>query len=109
MVGETDEKNRTRGLMSDLACEPRPLHEETVRITINGEPMIADKNDTVAVALMSAGRRSWRHTQRGRLRGVFCGVGYCFDCLVVVDGVQNVRACVTRVREGIVIDTKDNP
>jgi D-hydroxyproline dehydrogenase subunit gamma len=24
---------------------------------------------------------------------VFCGIGVCFDCLVVVNGVQDVRAC----------------
>ena len=40
-------------------------------------------------------------------RGVYCGMGVCFDCLVVVDGVPNTRACVTWVREGMVVARQD--
>jgi NADH dehydrogenase/NADH:ubiquinone oxidoreductase subunit G len=28
-------------------------------------------------------------------------MGVCFDCLVEIDGVPNVQACMTRVREGM--------
>ena len=42
-----------------------------------------------------------RHTVGGEPRGVFCGMGVCFDCLVVVDGVPNTRACTTWVRDGM--------
>jgi NADH dehydrogenase/NADH:ubiquinone oxidoreductase subunit G len=38
---------------------------------------------------------------------VFCGIGVCFDCLVVVDGVPNTRACMTWVREGMHIERQD--
>ena len=44
---------------------------------------------------------STRTTRGGAPRGVFCGMGVCFDCLVVVDGIPNTRACVTWVREGM--------
>jgi NADH dehydrogenase/NADH:ubiquinone oxidoreductase subunit G len=34
-------------------------------------------------------------------------MGVCFDCLVVVDGVPNTRACVTWVRDGMVVARQD--
>jgi predicted molibdopterin-dependent oxidoreductase YjgC len=45
-----------------------------------------------------------RHTQSGSPRGVFCGMGVCFDCLVTVDGRPDVRACVTPVRDGMRVE-----
>jgi hypothetical protein len=36
----------------------------------------------------------------GEARGLFCGMGVCFDCLVTVDGADNQRACMTRARPG---------
>jgi NADH dehydrogenase/NADH:ubiquinone oxidoreductase subunit G len=33
-------------------------------------------------------------------------MGVCFDCLVTVDGVDNVRACLTPVEDGMVIATE---
>ena len=62
---------------------------------------------SVGAALVAAGVRSWRTTRReGRPRGVFCGIGVCFDCLVTVNGVRDVRACRRRAREGDVVTTQ---
>ncbi|HYY07352.1 MAG TPA: 2Fe-2S iron-sulfur cluster-binding protein, partial [Actinomycetota bacterium] len=36
-----------------------------------------------------------------RRRGLYCGTGDCPNCLVTVDGVPGVPACVTPVREGM--------
>ena len=35
------------------------------------------------------------------MRGAFCGMGVCFDCLVCIDGLPNQRACMTKVRAGM--------
>ncbi|MFB9839416.1 (2Fe-2S)-binding protein, partial [Actinoallomurus acaciae] len=50
-----------------------------------------------------------RTTRGGERRGLFCGMGVCFDCLVIVDGVPGTRACVTWVREGMDIARQDGP
>ena len=42
----------------------------------------------------------------GEARGYFCGMGVCQDCLVTVDGVPNVRACVTPVRDRLRVETQ---
>ncbi len=62
---------------------------------------------TVAAALWAAGERSWRTTRdRGAPRGLFCGIGVCFDCIVTIDGVPNQRACLVPTRPGMVVRTQ---
>lgn len=65
------------------------------------------EGQTVAGALIAAGRRTWRTTPRGgRSRGVFCGIGVCFDCLIEADGVSNQRACLLVATESLVVRTQ---
>jgi predicted molibdopterin-dependent oxidoreductase YjgC len=78
-----------------------------VTIVVNGEPLEAYAGETVAAALLASGRRAFRHADKsGAPRGVFCGMGVCYDCLVTVDGIPNVRACVTQIRDGMVVRTE---
>lgn len=75
-----------------------------IRFTVDGEEIRARQGDTIAAALLAAGKRVCRDTRRtGEPRGIFCGIGQCTDCLMEVDGTPNVRTCVTRVREGMVV------
>lgn len=63
---------------------------------------------SVGAALTAAGIRSWRTTRvTGRPRGLFCGIGICFDCLVVADGRPNERACLLPARPGMEITTQE--
>jgi hypothetical protein len=82
-----------------------------VSLTIDGVPATAYLGESVAAALVADGRNdlSTRTTDAGDRRGLFCGMGVCFDCLAVVDGVPNTRACVTWVQEGMVISRQDGP
>ncbi|MDQ7908491.1 FAD-dependent oxidoreductase [Phytohabitans sp. ZYX-F-186] len=57
--------------------------------------------ETFGAALTAAGVRSWRRTRfGGRPRGLFCGIGACFDCLLPVNGGPPVRACLTEAAPG---------
>jgi hypothetical protein len=59
--------------------------------------------EPLAVALLAHGVRAFRvMTGSGETRGGFCMIGRCADCLMTVDGVANVRACVTPLRAGLV-------
>ena len=59
--------------------------------------------EPLAVALLAHGVRIFRvMTGSGETRGGFCMIGRCADCLMTVDGVANVRACVTPLRAGLV-------
>ncbi|HEV3260220.1 MAG TPA: (2Fe-2S)-binding protein [Gemmataceae bacterium] len=83
------------------------LEAHRVHLTFDGEELQAFMGQTVAAALLATGRRAWRYTSRcGEPRGLFCGMGICFDCLVRVDGRPNERACQTPVAEGMRIETQ---
>lgn len=78
-----------------------------MEITVDGESVEALPGQTVAAALMATGRESWRTTRGAdKPRGVFCGIGACFDCLVVVNGTPDVRACQRTVSAGDEIGTQ---
>ncbi len=73
-----------------------------IQLRVDGQLIPAYEGETVAAALLASGRRVFRHrVPGGDPRGIFCGIGMCFDCLVTVDGTQIVRACVTPVRDGM--------
>ncbi|MBB2958615.1 (2Fe-2S)-binding protein [Pseudoclavibacter helvolus] len=75
--------------------------ERPVRITVDGESVEGIEGQSIAGVLLGSGRISWRETAvAGKPRGLFCGIGVCFDCLVTVDGVPDVRACQRRACDG---------
>ncbi|NUT44767.1 MAG: (2Fe-2S)-binding protein [Thermoactinospora sp.] len=84
--------------MKDLVgARPEPAFE----ITVDGRPVSVLPGQTVGAALHAAGIRSWRTTRfGGRPRGLFCGIGVCFDCLVSVNGSPEQRACLLVARAG---------
>jgi len=73
-----------------------------ITIFLNDRPVTAYLGESVAAALIAEGQVAFRRTaRRGDLRGLFCGMGVCYDCLVVIDGQPGRRACVTDVRDGM--------
>ena len=77
-----------------------------INLTLDGVPVTARPGQTVAAVLIEAGITSWRTTRNeGRPRGLFCGIGICFDCLVTADGVPNQRACLTPARDNMALET----
>jgi predicted molibdopterin-dependent oxidoreductase YjgC len=81
--------------------------EKSFQVKFDGTTLDALPGQTVAAVLWSVGIFAWRTTRvEGRPRGVFCGIGVCFDCLVTVNGVPNQRACLVPARPGDVITTQ---
>ena len=88
----------------------RELERRQVSITVDGENIRAYEGETIAAALIASGRLSFRITEkRGEPRGLFCGIGRCTDCVMNVNGIPNVRTCVTPVEEGMVVETQWGP
>lgn len=80
---------------------------DRIEITVDGQPLAARNGEPIAAALMANGIDICRAMpESGESRGVFCGVGRCSDCLMTVDGVLNVRTCITPVKNGMRIDTQ---
>jgi predicted molibdopterin-dependent oxidoreductase YjgC len=79
----------------------------TVTFTFDGREVTAEAGQSIAGALLAAGVRSWRTTRLdGAPRGLFCGIGVCFDCLVEVDGRPGMRACLTAANDGDRVTTQ---
>jgi hypothetical protein len=77
-------------------------------VTFDGRRIEALPGRTVAAVLWAAGVTSWRTTRGGGSpRGVFCGIGVCFDCLVTVNGRPGQRACLVPARPGDVIRSQE--
>jgi len=91
----------------DLRMTPAEERGPALSILADGHPLAAYEGESVAAALVASGRRFTRWTARtGEPRGYFCGMGVCQDCLVTVDGLPNVRACMTPVRDGLRVETQ---
>ncbi|WP_019069841.1 (2Fe-2S)-binding protein [Streptomyces hokutonensis] len=82
--------------------------EPAFTVTLDGREIVAVPGQTVAAALWSAGVTSWRTTRVGATpRGVFCGIGVCYDCLVTVNDRPNQRACLVPLHPGDAIRTQE--
>jgi len=78
-----------------------------VEIVVDGLPVPAFEGESVAAALFAAGTRVLRTTARhGAPRGLYCGIGVCFECVMTVDRRPNVRTCQTPVRDGLRVETQ---
>ena len=73
----------------------------TVEINVNGHTVSADHGSTVAAALLSLGESMFRISESGEPRAPLCGMGTCYECRVTIDGVEQQRACLVRVRPGM--------
>jgi predicted molibdopterin-dependent oxidoreductase YjgC len=80
-----------------------------VTFTFAGQALRARAGDTVAMALWALGERALRTScSEGAPRGVFCNMGVCFECQVLVDG-RWARASTTEVREGMAVERGGAP
>ncbi|GIH99890.1 (2Fe-2S)-binding protein [Planobispora takensis] len=80
-----------------VRADPEPGFE----IDVDGQAVPVVPGQSLGAVLHAAGIRSWRTTRSGgRPRGLFCGIGVCFDCLVTVNDVPSLRACQIEARPG---------
>lgn len=79
---------------------------EEITFKFNGRELKGYAGEPIAAALLANGIRTLRyHEKSGRSRGMYCGIGHCYECRVTVDGVPGVRACLTSLREGMVVSS----
>ena len=76
-------------------------------ILYEGKKIPAVTGEPIAAALIAAGVRTLRYTAKNHTgRSIFCGIGRCNDCKMIVNGVPNTRTCVTPVEEGMTVETQ---
>lgn len=77
-----------------------------VEFYMDGKPLKGYEGEPIAAALKAAGVMVHRHTKKHSPRGMFCAIGRCTDCVMVVNGKPNVRTCVTPLKEGMLVETQ---
>jgi len=79
-----------------------------VKFKFDGKEIEGFEGEPIAAALRALGVMVHRKTKRfGLPRGIFCAIGRCTDCVMVVDGELNVRTCVTPLKEGMDVRTQN--
>jgi hypothetical protein len=73
----------------------------TFQFDFDGQAVAAAAGDTIGGALARAGTLALGTGPGGDARGLYCGIGVCFECEVHLDGVGRVRSCVQRAEPGM--------
>ena len=77
-----------------------------ISFTFDGKEFTCESGHSIAAALIASENRQLRTTRfENESRSIFCGIGICFDCVVVVDGVANQRSCLIEVQPGMTVES----
>lgn len=71
-----------------------------ISFTFDKQDIQAKEGDTFASALTSAGIYDLKESLDGSRRGLYCGMGVCNECAIVVNGTPGKLACMTSVCNG---------
>lgn len=88
----------------DFEKERKKIH-----FTFNGQPVYGFEGDTIASALHALGIKTLSHSiELKRPRGFYCAIGNCSSCHMIVDGIPNVKTCITLLKEGMDVKVQTN-
>ena len=74
---------------------------KVVNFTYDGKVLQGIEGEPISAVMVH------RYTKkRHEPRGIFCAIGRCTDCVMVVDGKPNIRTCITPLKEGMVVNTQ---
>jgi sarcosine oxidase subunit alpha len=76
-----------------------------VTIAVNGRTMRMPQGSTVAAAMLNSDTPC-RSSESGEPRAPLCGMGICFECRAIIDGVSHRRTCQIVCREGMNVETQ---
>jgi predicted molibdopterin-dependent oxidoreductase YjgC len=93
--------------MKNLRVTKGVERSRAFEIEVDGEKITAYEGETVATALVAAGKVTTQQTpKKNEPRGVYCGIGLCYGCIMVIEGVPNTKACQTQVKPGLRVETQ---
>jgi sarcosine oxidase subunit alpha len=77
----------------------------TLTVHINGHATTVAAGSVVSAAMLAAGVPC-RVSISGAPRSALCGMGICFECRAVVDGIPHCRTCQLVCRDGMTVETQ---
>ena len=93
--------------ITNLASNLPVFHRgKGIEVTVDGQKVEAFEGELVSMVLQAEGIVIFSHKHTtGQPCGVYCGMGVCYECLVTINGINNIRACQTFAAEQMVIQT----
>ena len=80
-----------------------------ISFTFNGKEVYGYVGDTIASALYALGVKQLSTSiNRKRPRGLYCAIGNCSSCHMVVNDIPNVKTCITLLEEGMKVSMQTN-
>lgn len=97
--------------MKNLRIEKHPIlsfeKKKELHFKFNGQDLVGYEGDTIAAALHDNGIMHYTNSMiNNRPRGFYCAIGNCGSCNMTVDGVLNVKTCMTLLEEGMVVESE---
>lgn len=81
--------------------------KKTIHFKFNGIEYEGLEGDTIASALYANGIKKLSESiEHHRARGLYCAIGNCSSCYMIVDHVPNVKTCVTPLSEGMLVESQ---
>ena len=82
---------------------------QRVRFQVDGQWIDSYEGETVAAALWASGIRNLRSSPvMGAPRGMFCYMGVCQECVVLING-ERATSCAFPVSEGLQVTLLKTP
>ena len=76
-----------------------------IKFTFDGKALFAYEGEIISSALFANGIKIFSHHHKDKSpQGIFCANGQCSQCAVMVDGLS-VKSCVTKIKEGMRVET----
>ncbi len=97
----------TKSTSGRLPLDKNIVRGKQIQVEVNGKLHTAYEGETVAALFAAEKLSAMRTTPEGEPRGIYCGMGICFDCLVVINEIPNTRACMTWLKDGMKISTQE--
>jgi len=79
---------------------------DRINVRVNGKAIEVAAGTTAAAAALIA-RAPSRISVTGQLRTPFCGMGVCFECRMLIDGIPHSKSCQILVQSGMDIRTDE--
>ena len=79
--------------------------KEKIFFMFEGQQVYGYEGDTIASALHALGVKTLSYSIKDhRPRGFYCAIGNCASCNMIVNGVSNVRSCITMLQSGMIVE-----
>ena len=82
-----------------------PKPPATISVWLNGTAVTVPDGAMVSAVFMSTGVPC-RVSVTGEPRTALCGMGICFECSGVIDGIAHRRTCQIACREGMRLESQ---